>query len=61
MSEVVPAGARLLHQIGCLEAVEKRCTPMKYFCCRLPTTGKTVLQDRWFDAMREKYEADNHT
>jgi len=34
---------------------------MKYFCCRLPTTGKTVLQDRWFDAMREKYEADNHT
>ncbi|KAL8766492.1 MAG: hypothetical protein Q9194_006251 [Teloschistes cf. exilis] len=53
-SPVVPAGARLLHQIGILEAVERKCTPMKNFCCRLPDTGRTVLEDRWFDAMREK-------
>ncbi|KAL8873421.1 MAG: hypothetical protein Q9174_001116 [Haloplaca sp. 1 TL-2023] len=46
--------ARLLHQIGVLEAVERKCTPMKNFCCRLPDSGKTVLEDRWFDAMREK-------
>lgn len=54
--KVIPAGARLLHHIGILGAVEKRCTPMKYFCCKHPSTGATVLKERWFDVLSEKHE-----
>lgn len=49
------SAARLLHQIGVLEAVEKKCTPMNKFITNHPTTGKHVLNERWFDVLREKY------
>ena len=51
-----PHGARILHQIGCLDAVESICKPMKIFYNRSPD-GKSFLQDHFFDAIKSRYGA----
>lgn len=48
-----PHGCRLLDQIGCLEAVERLCIPMKRFVNRLPS-GRLLSRSDFFDFIKER-------
>lgn len=45
-------GSRVLDQLGCLEAVEKLCVPMKQFVNRLPD-GRVLTSTDFFDFMKD--------
>lgn len=50
---IYPHGARILQQIGCLQAAKNACTPMKSFVNRMPD-GKSIVDSRFFDYVVEK-------
>jgi 2-polyprenyl-6-methoxyphenol hydroxylase-like FAD-dependent oxidoreductase len=51
---IYPHGARILDQIGCLEAAKQACTPMSRFINRLPN-GAATVDSGFFDYVKEKY------
>lgn len=51
---IYPHGARILHQIGCLEAAKKACVPCDRWWCRQPN-GKTVMNNGFFHHVKQKY------
>ena len=48
-----PLGARILHQLGCLEALDEKCTPMHNFWNRGPD-GKSYHCEPFFDQVSER-------
>ncbi|KAL8997508.1 MAG: hypothetical protein Q9188_006311 [Gyalolechia gomerana] len=48
-----PHGCRVLDQLGCLEAVEELCVPMKQFVNRLPN-GRVLTSSDFFDFIVER-------
>ena len=48
-------GSRVLHQLGCLEAIETLCTPMKYNVNRLPD-GCIMSWSCFFDFIRRRWD-----
>ena len=51
---IYPHGARILHQIGCLEKAKASCRPCQHFITRNPD-GRLISDSRFFDLVREKY------
>lgn len=51
---IYPHGARILHQIGCLQAAKDACTLMERFVNRMPN-GKVVVDSKFFQYIKEKY------
>ena len=51
---IYPHGARILHQLGCLEAVKKLCTPCDRWFSRRPD-GKAIMNNGFFHHVKEKY------
>jgi 2-polyprenyl-6-methoxyphenol hydroxylase-like FAD-dependent oxidoreductase len=51
---IYPHGARILHQIGCLEAAKAACVPCQRFVTR-GNDGKVFSDSGFFDYIREKY------
>lgn len=51
---IYPQGARILHQIGCLEKAKASCRPCQHFITRNPD-GRVISDSRFFDLVREKY------
>ena len=49
-----PHGCRILHQIGCLDAVSAQCAPMELFKIR-NSSGKSFMQDNFFDAIAARH------
>lgn len=49
-----PHGCRILHQIGCLDAVSDQCATMEEFHFR-DSNGKSFLHDRFFEAIAKRY------
>lgn len=49
-----PSASRILHQIGCLDAVANRCEPMTSFSNRGPD-GKEFMESSFFDTINNKY------
>lgn len=48
-----PHGCRVLDQLGCLDAVEELCVPMKQFVNRLPN-GRVLTSSDFFDFIAER-------
>ena len=51
---IYPHGARILHQIGCLEAVKNACTPCDRWFSRRPD-GKAIMNNGFFHHVKKKY------
>ena len=51
---IYPHGARILNQIGCLQAAKEACSPMTRFINRMPD-GKPIVDSKFFDYVLEKY------
>jgi 2-polyprenyl-6-methoxyphenol hydroxylase-like FAD-dependent oxidoreductase len=51
---IYPHGSRILHQIGCLESVQKVCVPCKHWWMRKPD-GTTYMDLPYFDLLKDKY------
>lgn len=49
-----PHGCRILHQIGCLDAVSDQCATMEAFHQR-DSNGKSFLHDDFFEAIGKRY------
>lgn len=49
-----PHGCRILHQLGCLDAVLATCSTMGGCHCRTPS-GKSFAYNDFFGVVREKY------
>jgi len=54
---IYPHGARILEQIGCLQAAQRACVPMESFINRRPG-GKAIVDSRFFEFVKEKYVHD---
>jgi 2-polyprenyl-6-methoxyphenol hydroxylase-like FAD-dependent oxidoreductase len=54
---VYPHGARILHQIGCLKAVEAACKPCSRFFSRGPD-GRAMSDNGYFGHMKKYYDQD---
>ena len=50
---IYPHGARILHQMGCLQAAKDACSPMSGFVNRTPD-GKSIVDSKFFDYILEK-------
>ena len=50
---IYPHGARMLHQIGCLQAAKDACVPMEGFVNRLPDS-KPIVDSEFFKYVKEK-------
>ena len=48
-----PHGCRILDQLGCLEAIERLCSPMKNFVNRLPN-GQVLTRSKFFDSITSR-------
>ena len=51
---IYPHGARILHQIGCLDAVKHACTPCDRWFSRRPD-GKAIMNNGFFHHVKQKY------
>lgn len=51
---IYPHGARILHQLGCLEAARSACVPCHRWWCRGPD-GKAIMNNGFFQYVKEKY------
>jgi len=49
-----PLGARILHQLGCLDALDAKCTPMHNMWNRGPD-GKSYHCEPFFDQLTKRY------
>lgn len=49
-----PHGARILHQIGCLEAAKSACVTCDRWWCRRPD-GKAIMNNGFFNYVKQKY------
>lgn len=50
---IYPHGARMLHQIGCLEAVKNACAPCDRWWSRRPD-GTVTMNNGFFEHVRNK-------
>lgn len=51
---IYPHGARILHQIDCLEAAKRACVPCDQWWCRRPD-GKPIMKSGFFNYVKQKY------
>lgn len=51
---IYPQGARILHQIGCLEAAKRACATCDRWWCRRPD-GKAIMNNGFFNYVKQKY------
>ncbi|KAI6087584.1 FAD binding domain protein [Hypoxylon rubiginosum] len=54
---IYPHGARILQQIGCLDAAQEKCKPCVHFNSRWPD-GKLLFDDPFFDHVRKNHGQD---
>lgn len=51
---IYPHGARILHQIGCLQAAKDSCVSMEGFVNRMPD-GRAIVDSKFLEYIKEKY------
>ena len=51
---IYPHGARILEQIGCLDAAKNGCVPMEGFVNRMPDS-RAIVDSKFFKYVKEKY------
>lgn len=50
---IYPHGARILQQIGCLDAAKNACVPMEGFVNRMPDS-RAIVDSKFFKYVKEK-------